>query len=1324
MFRKLDGRWLCLSTVKNPLDVEPSHILKVYRLWNNACSVGSCRTMCKNNLCCLNGLSPDETDQISAADVTTTNSSCNSRNCVGLKNYGSTCYLNAFLQIYFHFLELRRAVYELPPSTGECNDVIEQLQLIFGQMQLSQTGIVDPGGLIEVLNLSERDQQDAPEFHSLFMNLLETRFISLGRTVIEPLFKGTCVYETRCQVCGFCSQRVSSFLELDLKVSSSNLEDCISHYLAEELLTGDNRYACPTCCEKRDGVRRMRITETPLMLCFQLLRFTFDVRSGRRVKQKTPIRLPDILDMTDFVTPAEPNSKSPLRRLYRLSGVLLHLGRQSTSGHYIAVVRENQPASCLAADRAAEGEASASEDAVCTDTAVGSCDSTQDCWKICNDEQVFRVPATQFDLSKVNGNAQPTLSKSPRDSTSRNYTPTKVPPAPLAVPSVATNESQVGETTTGTIAQPVDSLPTNVHVSTTAYMLFYRRIAEQDEPSQGCLDCVPVPEHLEAITKCKTAAFLEDLEAKRAEQAEYKKLLLHRSALRAEMLSQLSIKTSPSAEISSPAEKRRRRDEQATSASFCAVPPSAASTGASLESQVRLSDTCLVPTQWLSDWLKEPEKCPPQLLLSGFQPVFQMSPNESSQTHSHSLTLCPHGHVPPDTAPSTLRAVSLDGLHACLASIINEGDTSVAKRLAAFDIVQQSLRPCLECIQHRVAGNLFNVACANFNKELSRWKKASAGGVWPLSKSALAFCANDHAEEGNPKNSFYWVGSKSLNRWRTKAQAYFSALHTPPTSRIVDGQAVPSQPPSTDFNTDCLCRHGRLLVDGGLGAGGRSCQSTPLRCLPHYLWQRLAGLFPNYHLPTYPVEDATGLTTGLHPCPDCVAMRGDLVSRAQRERELLADLAVAAANPANAAATGGGGAACVARRDLCLLISCPASGLVSTRSQTKSVADSDSTASVIYLVPMDFINAWRRFIRSPSLATLPDELPSGLAADDALCEHDHLLMPWKELLDEGILFPLSAAEWNILHRAYSDTGAYNDRCSAEGTVSSMSSSGAEEEEEGDDAASAGGEANEAECNGNTTATATTALYDYYPPFRLLLDPASSPTEPAFRVDLPDTYGTVCPQCYPLLQERRSMYVGARIRVRLIPCPSETAAEQQACCGDSQQPSTVDLTADKSDVADSSLSSDLPPDTPLAEKTAPSAPECPSSALRRSSRTRGARDDFVLRVDSSSKLQDIRVQMMKLIGVAPFDQHLSLDGVEFTDYSRTLVQLGIQPESLLYLWVDLPSADSADLERAKKTGGAPSSSVSYSRTSEPVETGFKGTRLLNSWSPEVAVSNGS
>lgn len=49
----------------------------------------------------------------------------------------------------------------------------------------------------------------------------------------------------------------------------------------------------------------------------------------------------------------------------------------------------------------------------------------------------------------------------------------------------------------------------------------------------------------------------------------------------------------------------------------------------------------------------------------------------------------------------------------------------------------------------------------------------------------------------------------------------------------------------------------------------------------------------------------------------------------------------------------------------------------------------DSDAA-IYLIPVEFLNQWRRFIRSPSLSTLPGDLPSGLAADDSLCEHDHV----------------------------------------------------------------------------------------------------------------------------------------------------------------------------------------------------------------------------------------------------------------------------------------------------------------------------------------------
>ncbi len=58
-----------------------------------------------------------------------------------------------------------------------------------------------------------------------------------------------------------------------------------------------------------------------------------------------------------------------------------------------------------------------------------------------------------------------------------------------------------------------------------------------------------------------------------------------------------------------------------------------------------------------------------------------------------------------------------------------------------------------------------------------------------------------------------------------------------------------------------------------------------------------------------------------------------------------------------------------------------------------SSSNDSGNGNAIYLVPMDFMNHWRRFIRQPSVNTLPSDFPSGLSADDALCEHDHVSSP-------------------------------------------------------------------------------------------------------------------------------------------------------------------------------------------------------------------------------------------------------------------------------------------------------------------------------------------
>uniref|UniRef100_A0A5K3FU94 ubiquitinyl hydrolase 1 n=1 Tax=Mesocestoides corti TaxID=53468 RepID=A0A5K3FU94_MESCO len=1215
MCKRFGGKWECLSNVSHPDEVGLFHLAKVYRLDSDRCLGSSCRTMCKGNTRCLNGLINKEPDLASADNPGSATTSPSVPKCAGLRNYGSTCYLNAFLQIYFHFPELREAVYQLPFGENSC-DVVGQLQMIFSQMQLSQTGLVDPGGLIEALHLSERDQQDAPEFHSLFMSLLETRFLSLGRTVIQQLFKGTCVYETRCQSCGFVSRRPSSFLELDIKVSSSCLNECIRKYLAEELLTGENQYACPKCCKKRDGSRCMRITETPLMLCFQLLRFTYDVRSGRRVKQKTAVRLPDMLDMGEFIS----NPASNSRRLYRCSGVLLHLGRQSTSGHYIAVIR-------------------------CPTSLDGTPDSLTDSWKVCNDEQVFTIPASQFDLSKVNGiNHAGQCAKPASRKDSNLSTPTKEDAL------AAGGSEDLGEAVTAALAS--QSHRRDFHVSSTAYMVFYRLVTDL-EPKTA--DQVEVPDRLRKIVEASNSAFVMENEIKRLEQIKQSQLAQRREELRSQFLTYL--RTTSIITATTPSSPPQPKEPDSPQKSPFSPPRKRRRVSSSRDATVAADaadDFCMVPTRWLVNWLKQPEKLPAQLVGPPKDPA------ALPRSLDAQLLLCPHGRVSPDNHLQYIRAVSRAGLIKCLDIVSavqgfhSTPDVDGASQLPSPAAIS-ALAPCLACLKSRVAANLFAAECIAINKELARWKRVSGGGVWPLTDAAIAFCSEAGAPPSDatgPTDStaaaapapptVYFVGAKSFAGWRTQAQVYFIATQT----------ATAAAEATTVFNSDALCPHGCLLVNA------RPC---PLRCVPPRLWHRLVGLFPNATIPTYSSDslrlapESIDLDEG---CSQCVVVKDDLMARAQREREVLADVLASLASSHSsttvAATSNTASGPAPMRRDLVSLV-------VSNPSGEPGVDDDKA----VYLVPMDFISQWRRFVRNPTANIHLGYLPSGLEAENVLCEHSRLLMPWQELLNEEIVFPVSAGEWNVFCRAYSTT---ND----------------------------------------------------YPPFRLVLQADcvdgdvvgdAGGGEASFCPDLPPPYDHVCPECYPLVQERRFDFIGAQIYIRVVADPAEVLALETSSTDDT----SAQVTSPKKGEVGCGVGGNTSPASP-----------CTPSLVRRSTRTRTSRDDYVLRVDSSSRLQDIRLQMMRIIGAAPFDQHIALDGVELTDNSRTLLQLGIRPGSRLHLWVDAPAPDAvSEVMRGGSNGGSKksASTASPSAASKPdqVETGFKGTRLVDTWSPGDSVS---
>ncbi|XP_066296136.1 ubiquitin carboxyl-terminal hydrolase 48-like [Branchiostoma lanceolatum] len=102
-------------------------------------------------------------------------------------------------------------------------------------------------------------------------------------------------------------------------------------------------------------------------------------------------------------------------------------------------------------------------------------------------------------------------------------------------------------------------------------------------------------------------------------------------------------------------------------------------------------------------------------------------------------------------------------------------------------------------------------------------------------------------------------------------------------------------------------------------------------------------------------------------------------------------------------------------------------------------------------------------------------------------------------------------------------------------------------------------------------------------------------------------------------------------------------------------------------------------------------------VRRSSRHRRTRGEKQFTISSGQTLRDLKIQVMNAFSVAPFDQHLILNGHTLVDDVATLGSLGVQPGSVLLLKVDEPVEDPMMIE-------------DFAKASVP-EEGFKGTGLL-------------
>uniref|UniRef100_A0A674P5T5 Ubiquitin carboxyl-terminal hydrolase 48 n=1 Tax=Takifugu rubripes TaxID=31033 RepID=A0A674P5T5_TAKRU len=345
--------WRWVETVK-PEDITQEHINLAYRINLTACKRGTCRRNCRGNPNCLVAIGEQawlgEIDENTFHNIDDPNSERRDKNTfVGLTNLGATCYVNTFLQVWFHNLELRRSLYECNSSraqehnTGsdyEPQSICEHLQYLFALLQNSNRKYIDPSGLVKALGLDTGQQQDAQEFSKLFLSLLENTLSKQKNTslqnVIQRQFCGQFSYVTVCNQCGRSSALPSRFYELELNIQGhKNLMECVTEFLKEEKLDGENRYFCESCQSKQSATRRIRLHSLPPTLNLQLMRFVFDRQTGHKKKLNTFISFPEQLDMGPFL-----EGKQDQHSVYELSAVLIHRGISAYSGHYIAHVKD------------------------------------------------------------------------------------------------------------------------------------------------------------------------------------------------------------------------------------------------------------------------------------------------------------------------------------------------------------------------------------------------------------------------------------------------------------------------------------------------------------------------------------------------------------------------------------------------------------------------------------------------------------------------------------------------------------------------------------------------------------------------------------------------------------------------------------------------------------------------------------------------------------------------------------------------------------------------------------------------------------------------
>ena len=301
---------------------------------------------------------------------------------IGLKNQGSTCYLNSLLQCLFMTPEFRRGLFQwkydanVHGSSGDC--IPFQLQKLFYRLQHPIREVESTSPLTQSFQWEYSElmvQQDIQELCRVLFEAIEMSIatscvyddVNVQQSFITALFQGETQSCIRCSECNALSTRNDCFLDVTLpilnpfeNIRNASLEMALRNFVKTERLEGDNKYNCGKCAKKVNAEKFIKFIRFPEILFIQLGRFYYDFQYDQRRKIHDKVLFPLVLNLNKYKQPysdshiSDNGSDSDITNVsvnelverylkegndvYELYAVVVQSGN-ANGGHYYAYIR-------------------------------------------------------------------------------------------------------------------------------------------------------------------------------------------------------------------------------------------------------------------------------------------------------------------------------------------------------------------------------------------------------------------------------------------------------------------------------------------------------------------------------------------------------------------------------------------------------------------------------------------------------------------------------------------------------------------------------------------------------------------------------------------------------------------------------------------------------------------------------------------------------------------------------------------------------------------------------------------------------------------------